>query len=351
MGALQARPPRRSHPGRRGAGHEPRPVGRWCRRSPRISSPARAPRARRARSSRSATTSSRSSVSRAPRRRCWSRCSASSSGRSRTRSEAFVARPLFLSFRSTREVLHAVDTVFGDELADEDHRLDLRGAFARIAPNEPGHVVLLPRTVRQKAEEPEDWTAPYDAPSAAETVLAENIADEIARISGTTLPSGKRVRDGEILILVRRRDAFAAAMNRALRKRQIPTAGADRIPVSTHIAVLDLLALADVMLLPEDDLQLAALPEEPAARHDRGRADAARDRTASGDERFGRALQDAPDGCRIARAAEEAARAGARWPTRSRRSASSPRSSGRTAAGAPSARGSAARRTTCSTRF
>src|SRR5205085_8847377 len=69
--------------------------------------------------------------------------------------------------------------------------------------------------------------------------------------------------DGEILVLVRKRDAFAAAMNRALRKLKIPTAGADRIPVSTHIAVLDLLALADVMLLPEDDLQLAACLKSP----------------------------------------------------------------------------------------
>jgi ATP-dependent helicase/nuclease subunit A len=124
-------------------------------------------------------------------------------------------------------------------------------------------VVLLPRVVRQKGEEPEDWTEPFDAPSAAETVLANNIADEIFRIRNTALPSGKQLRDGEILILVRRRDAFAAAMNRALRNRQIPTVGADRIPVSTHIAVLDCLALADVTLLPDDDLQLASLLKSP----------------------------------------------------------------------------------------
>ena len=115
----------------------------------------------------------------------------------------------------------------------------------------------------RRSEEPEDWTEPYTAPSAAETELAERIADEILRIRGMLLPSGKRLRDGEILILVRRRDAFAAAMNRALRTRRIVTAGADRIPVSTHIAVLDLLALADVMLLPEDDLQLAAALKSP----------------------------------------------------------------------------------------
>lgn len=176
--------------------------------------------------------------------------------------QAFVARPLFLSFRSTREVLDAVDTVFGKELAAKITASTYE-AHASHRDREPGHVILLPRTVRKKTEEPEDWTEPYDAPSAAETELAEKIADEIARVRGTTLPSGKRVRDGEILVLVRKRDAFAAAMNRALRKRQIPTAGADRIPVSTHIAVLDLLALADVMLLPEDDLQLAACLKSP----------------------------------------------------------------------------------------
>lgn len=176
--------------------------------------------------------------------------------------EHFVARPLYLSFRSTREVLYAVDTVFGGELAAAITASSYTPHAAR-RDEHPGHLVLLPREVRKKAEEPEDWTAPFDAPSAAETDLAERIAKEIGRIRNTVLPSGKRLRDGEILVLVRKRDAFAAAMNRALRKRLIPAAGADRIPVSTHISVLDLLALADVMLLPEDDLQLAALLKSP----------------------------------------------------------------------------------------
>ncbi|MGH6926001.1 MAG: double-strand break repair helicase AddA [Propylenella sp.] len=198
--------------------------------------------------------------------------------------ESFVTLPLYLSFRSTRELLSAVDTVFNTALAAEI-TASTYTAHASFREKYPGHVVVLPRTVRRKREEPEDWTAPYTAPSAAETELAERIADEIVRIRNTVLPSGKRLSDGEILILVRRRDAFFAAMNRALRARDVPTAGADRIPVSTHIAVLDLLALADVMLLPEDDLQLAACLKGPllGVREDglmqfaggRGRADGA----------------------------------------------------------------------------
>ncbi len=176
--------------------------------------------------------------------------------------QSFVVKPLYLSFRSTREVLEAVDMVFEPGLAAEITS-STYSAHASNRPHEPGHVVLLPRAVRKKREEPEDWTEPFTAPSAAETELAGTIAEEVLRIRDTLLPSGRRVTESGILILVRRRDAFAAAMNRALLARGIATAGADRIPVAKHIAVLDLLALADVALLPEDDLQLAALLKSP----------------------------------------------------------------------------------------
>jgi len=181
----------------------------------------------------------------------------------------FVSRPLFLSFRSTREVLNAVDEVFTGELAQKITASTYE-AHASHRDHAPGHVVVMPRVVRQKHDEPDDWTAPYDAPSAAETDLAHTIADEIAAICNTVLPSGKRLEGGGILVLVRRRDALFAALNRALRARGIATAGADRVPIATHIAVLDLLALADVMLLPEDDLQLAALLKSPLLGVDEG---------------------------------------------------------------------------------
>ncbi len=43
----------------------------------------------------------------------------------------------------------------------------------------------------------------------------------------------------------------------------MPIAGADRLTLSEHIAVMDLMALARVTLLPEDDLSLAALLKSP----------------------------------------------------------------------------------------
>ena len=184
----------------------------------------------------------------------------------------------------------------------------------RTATTSPAMSCCCRALVRRKAEEPEDWTEPYDAPSAAETELAKQIADEIAAIRGTSLPSGKR--------LARRRDPGPGAQARRLRRRDEPRAPRARtsrrpaptaFPVATHIAVLDLLALADVMLLPEDDLQLAALLKSPLIGLERGGADAARGRSAR--RSLWRALRD--DGRHVVPATRRrGSRAGAAWPTR-----------------------------------
>ncbi len=49
----------------------------------------------------------------------------------------------------------------------------------------------------------------------------------------------------------------------ALKERKLPTPGADRLGVGNHIVTRDLLALADVLLNPGDDLTLAALLRSP----------------------------------------------------------------------------------------
>ena len=58
-------------------------------------------------------------------------------------------------------------------------------------------------------------------------------------------------------MLVRRRGPLFEAIIRALKNASIPVAGADRLVLTEHIAVMDLMVLADAILLPEDDLALA----------------------------------------------------------------------------------------------
>src|SRR5262249_41087364 len=96
--------------------------------------------------------------------------------------------------------------------------------------------------------------------------LANRIADTIAGWlrSGELLASEDRpVRAGDILVLVRKRLPFAPALVSALKARGVAVAGADRLMLTEQIAVQDLMALGDVLMLPEDDLALAAALKSP----------------------------------------------------------------------------------------
>ena len=180
--------------------------------------------------------------------------------------QSFHATPLQLSFRSAPEILAAVDQVFD--------RADLRASIA-IDPDEPvvheawkshlaGRVEIWPRTQDSQSDVPEAWETPQDAPGSGTLALAGQIAEEIERYrSGDLRLAGGKASMGGIIVLVRKRGTFAAAMNAELKRRGLPVAGADRIALGSHIAVLDCLALGDVVLLPQNDLALAALLKSP----------------------------------------------------------------------------------------
>ncbi|HEY0281414.1 MAG TPA: 3'-5' exonuclease, partial [Rhizomicrobium sp.] len=71
------------------------------------------------------------------------------------------------------------------------------------------------------------------------------------------------IKPGDIMILLPRREPFAGEIIRKLKDRGVPVAGADRIKLTEQIAVMDLIALGRFALLPEDDLNLAALLRSP----------------------------------------------------------------------------------------
>ncbi len=62
---------------------------------------------------------------------------------------------------------------------------------------------------------------------------------------------------------MRRRGPLFEAIIRALKREKIPVAGADRLVLGEHIAVMDLMVLADAVLLPQDDLALATVLKSP----------------------------------------------------------------------------------------
>ncbi|MFP9135661.1 double-strand break repair helicase AddA [Devosia sp. XGJD_8] len=181
----------------------------------------------------------------------------------------FAPLRLHMSFRTLPEILLAVDKV-SDQSEIQAALLAREKVHHDTArPTTGGSVTLWPPVQQAPAdtgarawpEEPAtggDLTAPRQ--------IAQRIAREIRGWIDTKRPlahRGRPVRPADILILVQSRGAVFQEIIRALRQEGLPTPGADRLAVSKHIAVMDLLALCDVLLNPAEDLQLAALLRSP----------------------------------------------------------------------------------------
>ena len=74
-------------------------------------------------------------------------------------------------------------------------------------------------------------------------LLAQRIAKQVK------FWMGHGQKPGDVLVLVRQRGPLFEAVIRALKNADIPVAGADRLVLTEHIAVMDLMALADSVLL------------------------------------------------------------------------------------------------------
>ncbi len=177
--------------------------------------------------------------------------------------------PLRYSFRTLPNVLNAVDEVF--KRADlREGALEESGVAHSTARADAGGVVTLWPPIRDEAEEtdPENWPTepPLIQTQSAQRQVAERIAREIKGWIDAKRPlgpRGKAVAADDVLILVQVRSILFHEIIRALIRAGVPTPGADRLAVTTHIGVLDMMALGDVLSNPADDLQLAALLRSP----------------------------------------------------------------------------------------
>jgi ATP-dependent helicase/nuclease subunit A len=175
------------------------------------------------------------------------------------------------SFRSGTAILQSVDHVFRDETIyrsiHAEHAYPLHEALADAGPS---LIDLWALELPDPRQDIEGWRAPFDAVSetSPEVRLARRIQAEIkALIADDTMTgsTGRRraLRYGDVLVLVRRRGNAFDAVIQALKHANIPVAGADRLKLTEHIAIIDLMNLADALLLPQDDLALAVALKSP----------------------------------------------------------------------------------------
>lgn len=189
--------------------------------------------------------------------------------RAQAAEKPFEPVELTLSFRSAPGILEAVDKVFEAPehfrgLSAQEHHE--RTAHQALKRDLPARIEIWDVIAPGEKEERRDWRLPLDfrdetdPPVASARRIAATIRSWLSPGSGETVHDhgGRRpIRPGDVMILVRRRDAFFDAMIRALREKDVPAAGADRLKLAEHIAVMDLVAIGRAALLPDDDLTLA----------------------------------------------------------------------------------------------
>ena len=178
-----------------------------------------------------------------------------------------VSVGLTKSRRSAREILDFVDAVFADVVVRE-------GVSSEVINHQTarekavGRVIFWPTIKPVEEPERDPWQAPVDIePDWSPVVqLAAKVANNICKwTDGRSYLPGheKPIMPGDIMVLMPRREPFATELIRQLKQRGVPVAGADRIHLLEQIAVMDLIALGRFVLLPEDDLNLAALLRSP----------------------------------------------------------------------------------------
>jgi len=191
-----------------------------------------------------------------------------------------------MSFRSAPQVLQFVDQIFVEngELQNMFEALSHPAAsdiYSHTAHRtDVGRIDLWPLTEKpEKTDDAPPWdTSPVDALEKGDSreELAENIAAQVRH----WLDTGEAVFDrelskdakrtvtrpmqaGDIMVLVKSRNAFFDAVIRNLKSKGVAVAGADRLKLKDAIAVKDMMSLAKFTLLPSDNLSLAEVLKGP----------------------------------------------------------------------------------------
>ncbi|HEY0233753.1 MAG TPA: double-strand break repair helicase AddA [Afipia sp.] len=176
------------------------------------------------------------------------------------------------SFRSGESVLQSVSATFKTQDIFRSITTDERGMppHMALADAAPSMVDLWELETPPDREDIEGWRAPLDAVSqtSPDVHLAHRVQLAIKDLIGRGEMTGagdkrRPLSYGDMLVLVRRRGRAFDAVIQALKHAGIPVAGADRLKLTEHIAIIDLMNLADALLLPRDDLALAVALKSP----------------------------------------------------------------------------------------
>ncbi|QOD38097.1 UvrD-helicase domain-containing protein [Candidatus Wolbachia massiliensis] len=172
------------------------------------------------------------------------------------------------SFRSTPEILTLVDRLFNN-FREEISFVDNEIKHVPHRENDQGYIEVWPLLPKYKEEEQKalqvhlTYRKDYII---ADRLLAQTVAHKIHNWlnEGRILVAKDRhIKPRDIMILVRQRNVLVDYIISELKKANVPVIGRDYFRIMDYIAVQDLIALAEFLLLPANDLALANALKSP----------------------------------------------------------------------------------------
>ncbi|GHM58923.1 MAG: DNA helicase [Candidatus Mesenet longicola] len=179
--------------------------------------------------------------------------------------EDWLSLKLSQSFRSTGPILLLVDTLFNN-FRQEISFLDERIEHIPFRKNDQGYVEIWPLLPKINNEKQIALQTSVQNQQNPNRILAATLVYRINKWlkEGRILPAKNRhIEAKDIMILIRQRNILIDYLIGEFKKFNIPVLGRDCFKIMDYIAVQDLVALAEFLLLPENDMALACVLKSP----------------------------------------------------------------------------------------
>ncbi|MCV3769685.1 MAG: DNA helicase UvrD, partial [Wolbachia pipientis] len=172
------------------------------------------------------------------------------------------------SFRSVPEILSFIDKIFGN-LRKEISFIDNEIKHIPHRKNDQGYIEIWPLLPRYKEEEQQPLQ--INLTNRKHYIIPDRLlAQAIAHKIHTWLSKGRilvtkdrHMEPGDIMILIRQRNMLVDYLISELKKVSVPVIGRDSFRIMDYIVIQDLIALAEFLLLPTNDLALANVLKSP----------------------------------------------------------------------------------------
>lgn len=185
-----------------------------------------------------------------------------------TMGRGWLSLQLEESFRSTPEILMFVDKLcnnFHEEISFRNEKIE----HVPHRKNDQGYIEiwpLLPKYSEKNNQQAFKVDFINEKNSIADRLIAQTIANQIYNWlnDGRILVAKNRhIEPRDIIILVRQRNVLVDYIVSEIKKANIPVSGRDHFRIMDNIVIQDLVALAEFLLLPENDLALASILKSP----------------------------------------------------------------------------------------